>query len=77
MCERVEVSRVRGVQKLSYAEAVKKVGEVGSRNPKSSGVSSRSVLVKRDKPTSDISFSKIGFKKCYSNGYQLYCRDGT
>ena len=46
----VGVSRVRVVQKLSYAEAVKKVEEEGARG--------------RDperRPTSDICFSKIGF----------------
>ena len=50
-CERVEVSRVRVVQKLLYAEAVKKVEEDGSmgRDPERSGVSSRSVPVQRDK----------------------------
>lgn len=59
----VEVSRVRVVQKLSYAEAVKKVEEDGSRgrDHQRSGVSSRSVPAQRDKPTSDICFSKIGF----------------
>ena len=52
----VQVSRVRGVQKLSYAEAVKKVEEDGSsgRYPERSGVSSRSVPVQMDRPTSDI-----------------------
>ena len=59
----VEVSRVRVVQKLSYAEAVKIVEEDGSRgrDPKRSGVNSRSVPVQSDKPTSDICFSKIEF----------------
>ena len=58
-----QVSRVRIVQKFSYAEAVKKVEEHGSRgrDPEKSGVSRRSVPVQRDKPTSDICFSKIGF----------------
>ena len=37
-------------------------------------MSSRSVPVQRDSPTSDICFSKTGF---FCNGYQLYCRDGT
>ena len=63
-CQRqVEVSRVRVVQKLSYAEAVKKVEEDGSRmrDPERSGVSIRSVPVQRDKPTSDICFNKIRF----------------
>ena len=43
----MEVSRVRVAQKLSYAEAVKKVEEDGSRgrDPERSGVSSRSVPV--------------------------------
>ena len=59
----MEVSRVREVQKLSYAEAVKKVEEDVSRwrDPERSGVSSRSVPVQRDKPISDICFSEIGF----------------
>jgi hypothetical protein len=35
----VEVSRVRVVQKLSYAKAVKKVEEDGSRDPERNGVS--------------------------------------
>ena len=59
----VEVSRVSVEQKLSYAEAVKKVEEDGSRgrDPKRSGVSSRFVPVQKDRPTSNICFSKIGF----------------
>ena len=36
------------MQKLSYAEAVKKVEEDGSRDPERSGVSSRSVPVQRE-----------------------------
>ena len=63
-CERqVEVSRVRIVQKFSYVEEVKKVEEDGSRgrDPKRSGVSSRFVPVQKDRPTSNICFSKIGF----------------
>ena len=73
----VEVSRVRVVQKLSYAEAVKKVEEDGSRgmDPEKSGVSSRSVPVQRDKPKSDICQYDWIFN-IYSDGYQLYCRDG-
>ena len=57
----VEVARV--VQKLSYAEAVKKVEEDGlrGRDPERSGVSSRFILVQRDRLTGDICFSKIGF----------------
>ena len=64
----VEVSRVRVEQKLSYAEAVKKVEEDGSsgRDPERSDVSSRSVPVQRDKPTSDICFSKIAFLAIYA-----------
>lgn len=44
------------MQKLSYAEAVKKVEEDGSRgrDPERTGVSCRSVLVQRDRPTSDM-----------------------
>ena len=50
----VEVSKVRVMQKLSYAEAMKKVEEDGSRgrNPER-GVSSRSVPVQRDRLASD------------------------
>ena len=57
----MEVSRV--VQKLSYAEPVKKAEEDGSRgsDPERSGVSTGTDLVQRDRPTSDICFSKIGF----------------
>ena len=57
----VEVSRVRVVQKMSYA--LKKGEEDGSsgRDPERSGVSSRSVPVWRDQPTSDICFSNIGY----------------
>ena len=58
----VEVSRVRVVQNLSYAEALKKVEEDGSRGrvPERSGVSSRSVPVQRDRPTRDIHYrSKV------------------
>ena len=42
---------------------MKKVEEDGSRgrDPERSGVSSRSVTVQRDKPTSDVCFSKIVF----------------
>ena len=52
----VEVSRVTVVQKLSYAEAVKKVEEGGSRgwDPERSGVSRRVIPVQRDKQTSDM-----------------------
>ena len=41
---------------MSYAEALKKVEEDGSRGryPERSGVSSRSVPVQRDRPTTDI-----------------------
>ena len=54
-CAREAGSRVRVVQKLSYAEAAKKVEEDGSRGEgcERSGVSSRSVPVQRDRPTSD------------------------
>ena len=55
----VEVSRLRVVQKLSYAEAVKKVAEDRARDPERSGVSSRSVPEQGNRPTSDICFSKI------------------
>uniref|UniRef100_A0A673WAX1 Uncharacterized protein n=1 Tax=Salmo trutta TaxID=8032 RepID=A0A673WAX1_SALTR len=44
----VEVSRVRVVQKLSYAEAVKKVEADGLRGR--SGESSRDIPVQRDRP---------------------------
>jgi hypothetical protein len=46
----IEVSRVRLVQKLSFAEAVKEVEEDGSRgrDPERSGVSSRSVPEQRE-----------------------------
>jgi hypothetical protein len=52
----VVVSRVRVVQKFSCVELVKKVEEDGSRgnDPARSGVSSRSVPVQRDRPTSDM-----------------------
>ena len=45
-----DVSRVRVVQKLTYAEAVKKVEEDGSkwRDPERSGVTSRCVPAQRD-----------------------------
>ena len=58
----VEGSRDRVVQRLSYAEAVKKVEQdlVKGEGSERSGVSSRSVPVQRDGPTSDICFSKIG-----------------
>ena len=78
-CEigRLSSPRVRVVQTLSYAEAVKKGEEDVSRgrDPERSGVSSRSVPVQRDKLASNICFSKIGFV-AFNNGYQLYCRDG-
>ena len=57
--KQVEVSRVRVEQRLSYAEAVKKVEEDGLKGR--SGESSRDIPVQRDWPKSDISFSKIGF----------------
>jgi hypothetical protein len=52
----VEDTNVRVVQKFSYAEAVKKVEEDESRgrDPERSVMSSRSLPVQRDKPTSDI-----------------------
>ena len=37
-------------------------------DPERSGVSSRSVPVQRDEPTSEICFGKIGFLAFYSNG---------
>ena len=48
----VEVTRVRVVQKLLHAEALKKLEEEGSsgRNPERSWVSSTSVPVQRDRP---------------------------
>ena len=55
----VKVSRVRVVEKLSYAEAVKKVEEDGLRGR--SVESSRDIPVQRDRPKSEISFRKIGF----------------
>ena len=50
----VEVSRVRIVQTLLYAETVKKVEEDGSRgrHPERSGMSRRAVPVQGDRPTS-------------------------
>ena len=65
------------MQKLSYAEAVKKVEEDGSRerDPERSGVNSRSVPVQRDRPTSDMCFSKIGFLAVIVMVIN-YCRDG-
>ena len=53
----VEVSRVRVVQKLSYAEAAKKVVDDGLMGR--SGESSRDLPVQRDRPKSELSFSKI------------------
>ena len=55
----VEVSRVRVEQTLSYAEAVKKVEEDGLRGR--CGESSRDIPLQRDRPQSDISFSKTEF----------------
>jgi hypothetical protein len=51
------------VQTVSYAEAVKKVEEDGSRvrDPERIPVNSRSVPEQKDWPTSDICFSKVGF----------------
>ncbi len=47
---------------MSYSEAVKKVGRGRwGKDPERSDVSSRSVPVQRDKPTSGICFSNIGF----------------
>ena len=48
---------------MLYAKALKKVEEDGSRgrDPERSGVGSRTVPVQRDRPTSDICFSKIEF----------------
>ena len=56
----VEVARVRVVQKVSYAEAVKKAEEDGSRvrDPESS----RSVLAQSDSPTTDIQCIRIVFR---------------
>ena len=60
---KVEVTRIREVQRVSYAEAVKKVEEDGSRwrDPERICVSRRSVPAQKDRPMSDICFSKIGF----------------
>ena len=64
-CERGRLRwlRVRVVRTVSYAEAVKKVEEEGSRvrDPERIPVNSRSVPEQKDRPTSDISFSKLGF----------------
>ena len=51
------------MQKLSYAEAVKKVEEDGSRGRDSerSGVSSRSVPVQRDSSTSKYVSVRLDF----------------
>jgi hypothetical protein len=59
----VEVTRIREVQRVSYAEAVKKVEEDGSRrrDPERIPVSCRFVPAQKDRPMSDICFSKIGF----------------
>ena len=59
----VEVTRVRVALRVSYAEAVKKVEEDGSRvrDPERICVSSRSVPTQRNRPTTDICLSKIGF----------------
>jgi hypothetical protein len=61
----VEVARVRVVQKVSYAEAMKKVEGDGSRvrDPERIPVSSRFVPASRDRPTSDSCFSKVGSQK--------------
>ena len=40
-------------------------------------VCSRSVPVQRDRPTSDIYVSVRLYFSIHSNGYELYCRDGT
>ena len=63
------MARVRVVQKVSYAEAVKKVEEDGSRvrDPERIPVSSRSVPAQRDRTTSDICFSKVGFLAFIAN----------
>ena len=57
---------------------MKKVEEDGSRlrDPERIPVSSRSVTAQRDRPTSDICFSKVGFLVFIANGYQLYRRNG-
>jgi hypothetical protein len=58
---RVEVARVRVVQKMSYYEAVKKVEEGGSRVRDSERipVNSRSVPEQRDRPMSDILYVSV------------------
>jgi hypothetical protein len=75
----VQVFRVRVVQKLSYAKVVKKVEEDGSRgrDPERSCVSGTSVSVQRDRQTSVICFSRIGFLAFIAMVPSLYCRDGT
>ena len=63
-CERqVEVARVTVVQKVSYAEAVRKVEEDGSsvRDPKRLLVSRRLLSVQSDRPTNEMCFSNVGF----------------
>ena len=48
---------------MLYAEAVKKVAEEGSRvrEPVRNPVSSRFVPIQRDRVTSELCFSKVGF----------------
>ena len=55
------MARVRVVQKVLYAEAVKKVEEDGSRvrDPERIPVSSRFVPAQRDRPTNYLCFSKV------------------
>jgi hypothetical protein len=64
------------VQKLSYAEVVKKVEEDGSRG-RDPERSSRSVPVQWDMPTSDTRFSKFDFFWAFIAMVINYCRDGT
>ena len=51
----VEVARVRVLQKVWYAEVVKKVEDDSRvRDPEKIPLSSRSVSAQRDRPTSDM-----------------------
>jgi hypothetical protein len=67
------------VQKVSYAEAVEKVEEDGSRvrEPERFPGSSRFVPAQRNRATIPLCISKVGFLVFYSNGYQLYRGNGT
>lgn len=75
---KVEVARVRVVEKVSYADVVKKVEEDCSmaRDHERLPVKSRILPVQSHRTTNEMCFIKVGFFN-HCHGYQLKNRNGT